>query len=52
MLTLVNRSKMVNQSYLRTGRAGGFAGVNEVKCETLPSEDTVFITHVKGKKRV
>ena len=31
MFTRVNRLKMVNQSYLNTGRAGGFHGVNEVK---------------------
>ena len=29
MFMKVNRSKMVNQSYLNTGRAGSFHGVNE-----------------------
>ena len=29
MFTKVYQSKMVNQSYLNTGRAGGFHGVNE-----------------------
>ena len=48
MLTEVNRSKMVNQSYLRMGQAGGFHGVNEVKRYLV--EDTAFIAHAKGKK--
>ena len=38
MFTTINQSKMVNESYLNTGRAGGFRGVHEVKySETLPS---------------
>ena len=48
MLNEVNGLKIANQSYLRTGQADGFPGVNEVKCYL--AEDTAFIAHVKGKK--
>ena len=41
---------MVNQSYLKTGQAGGFHEVNEVKFYL--AEDTAFIAHVKGKRHV
>ena len=50
MLTEFNRSKMVNQSFLRTGREGGFHRVNEVK--RYLAEDTAFMAHVKGEKHV
>ena len=50
MLTKVNRSKMVNQSYLRMGQADDFHRVNEVK--PYLAEDTAFIVQVKGEKLV
>ena len=50
MFTKVYRLKMVNQSYLNTGRAGGLHGVNECthhnSADSVPTSNLVCIQEV------